>query len=155
MIDSKVVDDINRLLVPILKEEELCLIDTSFFFQSGRWILRLLVDKINGGISLDECTKLNQKIGDLIEQQDMIKHSYVLEISSPGVDRPLRTPEDFSRSLNRKVRIILSQSIEGKYEIQGVVTEVTESGLNLDVEGKPKQVTFDQIKKAKQIIETK
>ena len=99
-------------------------------------MLRLLVDKIYGGITLDECARLNEKICDVIQTEGIIKQRYILEVSSPGIDRFLLTREDFSRCLNRKVRIFFNQCRDGKYEISGTIISVTEAGLNLDFEGK-------------------
>ena len=152
MLNSGILDNIKTLIAPILQEDKLCLIDTSFYFRGGRWMLRLLVDKIYGGITLDECARLNEKIDDVIQTEGIIKQRYILEVSSPGIDRSLLTREDFSRCLNRKVRIFFSQCRDERYEISGTIISVTEAGLNLDFEGKIQQIPFDQIKKAKQVI---
>lgn len=154
MLNSEIQNSINMLITPILQKDKFCLIDTSVCLQGKRWILRLLIDKINGGITLDECTRLNEKIADIIEREGIIRQTYILEVSSPGIDRPLRTYEDFSRCLNRKVRIYLSQCQEGKYEISGVVTSVTDKGIDLDSGGqiRIRHIPFEQIRKAKQVI---
>ena len=155
MLNSEKLDNIKMLITPILEEEKLCLFDISFCWQAGRWFLRLLIDKIYGGITLDECSKLNEKIGALIEKEGIIKQGYILEVSSPGIGRPLLTLQDFSRCLNRKVRIFFNQCLDQKYEISGIITSVTEAGLNLDLGEKIYHVSFDQIKKGIQVVEVK
>ncbi len=152
MLNPEVLDNIQALIVPILRNDQYCLVDIDFYLQSGRPVLKLLVDKIYGGISLDECTRLNQKIGDIIEMEGIIEQGYDLEISSPGVDRYLVSREDFMRCLNRRVRIFLKEP-QGKIsEISGVITLVTETALELDSGGCVQRVVFDRIKKAKQEV---
>ena len=153
MLNSEILDSIKSLIAPILEEDKFCLVDTKFCLQGGRWVLRLLVDKIYGGITIDECARLNEKIGDIIEREGIIKQNYILEVSSPGIDRPLLTQEDFTRCLNHKIRILFNQCRDGKYEISGVIISVTNAGLDLDSGGQVQQITFDQIRKAKQTIE--
>jgi len=152
MLNSEILDNIKTLIAPILGEEKLCLVDANFCLQGGRWFLRLLVDKIYGGITLDECARLNEKIGEFIERQNLIKQSYVLEVSSPGTNRPLLTREDFSRCLNRKVRIFFNQCQEAKTEITGVIVSVNDTGVNINSEGQIQQIPFDRIRRARQII---
>lgn len=152
MLNPEVLDNIQELIVPILRNDEYCLVNIDFYLQSGRPALKLLVDKIYGGISLDECMRLNQKIGDIIEMEGIIEQGYDLEISSPGVDRYLVSREDFMRCLNRRVRIFLKEP-QGKIsEISGVITLVTETALELDSGGCVQWVVFDRIKKAKQEV---
>jgi ribosome maturation factor RimP len=152
MSNSEILDDIKTLIASVLEEDKLCLVDASFYLQGGRWILQLLVDKIYGGITLDECARLNERISSLIEREGIIRENYVLEVSSPGIDRSLLTREDFSRCLNRKIRIFFKQCQGGKSEILGVIISVTDTGLNLDLDGQIQLIPFDRIKKAKQVI---
>ena len=156
MIDKYVLQEkLKTLVADYLKEENIILVDLNFQSRGRKSILRILVDEPEGGISLDRCAYLNNEISELLDREDLIETRYTLEVSSPGIDRPLRTREDFSRCLNRKVKIFFNQS-QGQgqiYEISGVITFVTDAGINLDLEGQIQQIPFDQIKKAKQIIE--
>ena len=152
MLDSEVLNNVEALIVPILRNDQYCLVKIDFYLKSGRQVIKLLVDKIDGGISLDECTRLNQKIGDIIEMEGIIEQDYDLEVSSPGMDRYLVSREDFMRCLNRRVRIFLKEP-QGKIsEISGVIILVTETALELDSGGCVQRVVFDRIKKAKQEV---
>ena len=111
-----------------------------------------MVDEPGGGITIDRCTYFNNAISQLLDTTNLIQDSYILEVSSPGIDRPLLTQEDFSRCLNRKVKIFFNQCQDGRYEISGVITLITEAGLDLDSGGKIQHIAFDQIRKAKQTI---
>ena len=144
---------LRTLIGDYLKHENVILEDLNLHAQKRKSILRILVDEPGGGITLDKCACLNDAISQLLDKEELIDNSYILEVSSPGIYRPLLTREDFSRCLNRKVSIFFDEPQEGTYEISGVITLVTNAGLNLDSEGKIKFIAFDQIKKAKQVIE--
>lgn len=153
MLSSEMLDNIKKRIAPIIEENGLCLFDASLCLQGSRLLLRLFVDKINGGVTIDECVSLNEKIGDFIEKEAVLEQGYILEISSPGTDRSLRTRGDFSRCLNHKIKIFFHQCRDGKNEIQGVVTAVDEAGLDLKSGGQVLKIPFEKIKKAKQVIE--
>src|SRR5262249_50073614 len=86
-----------------------------------------------GGISLDDCRKLSLEIGQMLEAEDLIPTSYVLEVSSPGLDRPLRTARDFQRQRQRMVTVFLQSPLMGKTQYTGRVAAVTEAHLVLHV----------------------
>ena len=154
MIDKYALQErLETLIGDYLKQENIILVDLNFQTQRRKFILRILVDEPKGRITLDRCGYLNSAISQLLDREDLIQARYALEISSPGTDRPLLTPEDFSRCINRRVRVFFNQCQGGKYEISGVIISVTDAGLNLDLEGQIQHISFDQIKKAKQIIE--
>lgn len=149
---SQILDDeIKQLSAAVLKEGGVCLVEAELIAQRGRLIIRLLVDRICGGITIDECALLNSKIAEALERQDLIKSRYILEVSSPGVDRPLVSQEDFCRCLNRKARIIFAPG-QQQSEITGVIKEVYAAAVSVDVEGEIREVPFEKIVKAKQII---
>lgn len=153
MIDKyELQEKLERVISDYLKGRDIIFVDLNFHAQGRKLILRILVDHPNGGITLDECARLNEEMGRLIEREDIVKQSYILEVFSPGIDRPLLSRDDFFRCLNRRVRIFFNQCQAGKYEISGEITSITETGLNLDSEGEIRQIQFDQIKKAKQAI---
>ena len=146
----------ERLKIAIgdyLKGEDVILVDLNFQRQGRKFILRILVDQPGGGIVLDRCAYLNNAISQVLDRENLIPDSYALEVSSPGIDRPLLTRDDFSRCLNRKVKIFLKESGDQRYEISGVITSVTDAGLDLDSGKEIKQIAFDQIKRARQVIE--
>lgn len=153
MIDKYALQEKLRSLIgDYLKQENIILVDLNFKAKGRKSILRILVDEHEGGITLDRCTYLNNAISQLLDRENLIETSYTLEVSSPGIDRPLLTPDDFSRCLNRKVKIFLNQPQDQIYEVSGVIISVTDMGINLDLDGQVHQIPFAQIKKAKQII---
>lgn len=154
MIDKyELREKLRSVIGDYLKREGVILVDLNFMLSGEKSILRILVDLPGGGITLDKCTYINNLISQLLDEENLIQSSYVLEVSSPGVDRPLISKEDFSRCLNRKVKIFFNQFQEGKSEITGVIVSVADAGVNVDSEGQIQQIPFDRIRKAKQIIE--
>ena len=154
MFGSEITDKLKSLIEPVLAEDNFCLVEIKRFFQGNRLTLRLLVDRMQGGITIDECARLNDKIGQLLEKEDIVQQAYVLEVSSPGLDRALVTKEDFSRCLNRKVRIFFKDSNSKQQEVEGIIIAVNDSGVNLELgKAHTQELPFEQIRKAKQIIE--
>ena len=164
MIDKyELQEKLKSIIGDNLKKEGVILVDLNFMFSGEKSILRILVDVSGGGITLDKCAYINNSISQLLDEENLIQSSYVLEVSSPGVDRPLISKEDFIRCLNRKVKIFFNQHQEDKpnpcvqgldkSEITGVIISVADTGVNIDSEGQIQQIPFDRIRKAKQIIE--
>jgi ribosome maturation factor RimP len=96
----------------------------------GRWLVRVFVDN-NGGISLEDCRNLSFEISQLLDAEDLIPASYVLEVSSPGLDRPLKNLRDFQRQCQRMVTVFLHSPYLDKAQYTGRVAAVTESHLFL------------------------
>lgn len=120
---------------------------------AGRKILvKILVDKNTGGITLDECADLNHKIGKVLDSQDFLLRSYFLDVSSPGVSYPLKTKKDFSRNIGKKIRIFLNYNDNVK-EIEGYLKEIEKDFLFLELStGEQLKIKLKDIDKAKQII---
>ena len=128
------------------------LVDLSLARAKGRIILRLLTDKPRGGISLKECADLNQGLSAILDQENTLGEGYVLEVSSPGVDRPLISRKDFLRAQGRQIWVGLSEPFEGKREIAGIISKVDDDSLFLDSGEKTIKIPLHKIKKAKQVI---
>lgn len=136
------------------------LVDLSLAKANGRITLRLLTDRPRGGISLKECADLNQGLSAILDRENTLEENYVLEVSSPGVDRPLASRKDFLRTQGRQVRVVLNEPFEGKREIIGIISKVENDSLffNLGektVDGSTARtikIPLNKIKKAKQVI---
>ena len=153
MIDKYMLQEkLKTAISDYAKEKDIVLVNLDLQTQGRKFILRILVDQPEGGITLDRCAYLNNAIGQILDKENLIQDKYALEVSSPGLGRPLLTREDFSRCLNRKVRIFFSQCQEGRHEILGILISVTDTGLELDLGGQTQQIPFAWIKKGKQEI---
>src|SRR5579859_1530705 len=117
---SDLLTKIEQLLTPCLEQEHTELVDLTYQKSHGGWTLSLYLDK-PGGITLDDCEAWSHRLGALIDASDTIDRSYVLEVSSPGLDRPLRKLKDFQRFAGQKVHVKLYAPINGQKNFHGVL----------------------------------
>lgn len=144
---------IEELILTVLKSQDVELVEIIFRPDSkGKLYLRLLVDKPSGGISLGECARLNEEISQILDTNDLIQSQYILEISSPGLDRPLSNYKDFKRCLGRDVKIILSKPVDGSTELTGNIREVQDDFLSIQINTETIKIPFGIIVKGKQLI---
>jgi len=126
-------EQIKKQALPLLTKEAVELVDLIICRGRRRSVIRFLVDK-PGGITLDECARLNQEISRLVERENIIQESYVLEVSSPGLDRPLESTKDFQRCLGQLVKIVLHKPINRQNVWVGVVEAVDEENVIIRTE---------------------
>ncbi len=153
MDDTAFTDDFEKVLQPILDEEAIELVELVSVKTKKNLLLRLWVERRDGRISLGDCVKLNKKIRDYLDTTNIAGPDYLLEVSSPGVDRPLKTKKDFLRCINRRVKFFLKEAINGKIEISGIIAKVEEDNVCIDVSGRVLEVPLGNISRAKQLIE--
>ncbi len=110
----------EELLLPVLRSLSFELVDVEYVREGGTWYLRAYIDK-PGGITIEDCETVSRQLSDLLDEQDFIEDSYVLEVSSPGLGRPLKKEKDFARSLGRDVEIRTYREIDHKKEFTGVL----------------------------------
>jgi ribosome maturation factor RimP len=151
-MNKEIISELKPILEDFLEKQGFILVDLNMVYEGQRLILRILTDHPEGGINLEECSILNQKIGQILDEKDIIKQSYILEVSSPGLDRPLKTVQDFKRCINREVVLYTHQPIKGKRENRGFIKEIKENTLLFEIDGKVFSIDFSLIIKAKQII---
>ena len=125
--------NVSETIEPLLDSQGVELVELQLRQHKGRWLVRIFVDS-DVGISLEDCRRLNFEIGQLIDAEDVIPASYVLEVSSPGLDRPLRNMRDFRRQQQRVVKVFLHVPHLDKAQYTGRVAGVTESHLLLQTD---------------------
>ncbi len=107
-----------------------------------------------GGVTLDDCSDLSREIGDQIEVNDLIPHSYTLEVSSPGLDRPLKKEKDFLRSIGKLIQLSTDIPLEGRTFFKGILLDFQVSGaLRLAENKKIWEIPADHITKARLVFE--
>ena len=137
--------NVNESIEPLLNSQGVELVELQLQQHKGRWLVRIFVDN-DAGISLEDCRRLNSEIGRLMDAEDVIPASYVLEVSSPGLDRPLRNLRDFRRQLQRVVTVVLHVPHLDKVQYTGRVAGVTESHLFLQTDSDtPVMIPFQSI----------
>ena len=144
--------ELKLLLNNYLKEQGLDLVDLIYRYEGRSLVIRILTDKPEGGISIGECAKLNRDICLILDEKDTLKEGYILEVCSPGLDRPLVTKSDFLRCINKAVRFFLHEPINGKMELEGLISKVEDEAVYINIKGEILQIPLIRIMKAKQII---
>jgi ribosome maturation factor RimP len=144
---DELLDKIRQMTAAHLSGAGYELVDASLSVSRAGIALRFLVDRPSGGISLAECVALNEELGALLDKENVIE-SYTLEVSSPGIDRPLVNEKDFLRVLGRRIRVFLKEPLAGKIEYEGTLENVKENSVFLS----SGEIPLDKIRKAKQVI---
>lgn len=147
-----IIEELRNDISGFLNTRSIDVVDIIYRYEGRDLVLRILVDKPEGGISLDECAYLNKELGRVLDEKDILQGRYILEVSSPGLDRPLKTRNDFLRCMNRKAKVFLKEQINGKFELDGVVGRITDEAVFIDTQDGTVEVNFSKITKAKQII---
>ena len=143
--------ELIKLVSPILDEMDVELVDLQVLGSGGRTIIRIYADQENG-ISLDTCTKASRAIAEELDRVDPIKSRYVLEVSSPGIDRPLKEQRDFGKNIGKKVKIKY-QDGEKPTRIRGVIQQVDDEAVTLNKDQELVQIKYSNIELAKLVIE--
>ena len=109
---------VEELSESLVVAEGMELVDLEYRREGPRWMLRLFIDK-EGGVTVDDCARISRELGDLLDVKDIIPQTYVLEVSSPGLNRRVRKKEDFSRFAGQKVQLWLAAPRDGRRKIVG------------------------------------
>ena len=152
MDQTAILNRVRELIQPLLAGRGAELVELSAHPAGGRLILRCLVDTARG-ITLDELSGLNRSIGAVLDEHDVIPDRYLLEVSSPGLDRPLKTATDFERVIGRRVRVMSTVPIVAQQEHRGEVLNAGEEAVVLRLDSGDKlQIPLSQIMRAVQEI---
>ena len=131
----------EALLSPIVESNGFELVDVEYVKEAGNWYLRGYIDK-PGGITVNDCETVSRAFSDRLDEDDFIEDSYIMEISSPGLDRPLKKEKDFARSIGKLVEIRTYRPIEKQKEFCGELIAYDNNSVTIDEEGTPR--TFDK-----------
>lgn len=146
---KRIVSEVSALAEGLVGEYSMEVVDVEFKFEGRRWVLRVYIDK-EGGVTVDDCVSVSRELGHLIEAKDIIDCQYVLEVSSPGLDRPLKKERDFIRSVGKMVRLKTSRPINKRRNFTGRLTNVSEGIISLLVDNDNLvQLPLEEIDKAR------
>ena len=118
---------IKAMAETLLQEEKMELADMEWLREGRGWALRLFIDK-TGGITLDDCASVSRQFGDQLEVEDLIPFRYTLEVSSPGLDRPLKKDQDFLRHIGKQIQVTTRSPWEGRSFFKGKMLDYQVSG---------------------------
>jgi len=145
--------EISLLVKDLFVAQGFVLVDFILRHDGSGFLLGLFVDRPQGGISLGECSLLNRSIRQILDEKNIFSgQQYTLEVSSPGVDRPLKTKEDFMRCLNKQAVFFLNDLVDGKCEWKGLISKVSEAAVSIDHGGVALEIPLIKINKAKLVI---
>jgi ribosome maturation factor RimP len=141
-------DELLRLLEPAVSALGYELVELEFAPAGSGGVLRLYIDA-PPGITLDDCERVSRHVSVVLESEDPIPGHYTLEVSSPGLDRILRTRAHFERFVGSRVKIQLGAPLDGRRRFTGTLLEVRDEGVVVDVDGQPTPLGFAQIQRAR------
>ena len=123
----------EKFLLPLMQEHGFELVDVEYVKEGDTWYLRAYIDK-EGGISLDDCELISRKVSDWLDKEDFIQDSYILEVSSPGLGRPLKKDKDFARSIGKDVEVRLYKALNKSKEYTGILKAYDKESVLLQME---------------------
>ena len=133
---------VERFLIPIMEEHQFELVDVEYVKEGSDWYLRAYIDK-PGGITVDDCEAVSRQFSDILDEKDYIEDSYVFEVSSPGLGRPLKKEKDFARSIGEEVEIRTYRAIDRQKEFTGILKDYDENTVTIVYEDETEQ-TFER-----------
>lgn len=146
-MQEEIKEKIKKIIeIPILKKN-IELVNLEWRRERRGWVLRIFIDK-PGGVTIEDCAKISEIVGEILDREDIIHHSYVLEVSSPGIERPLVKKEDYERFKGEKAKITLKTPVSGRKNFTGIILGIKENLVQIEVEGKVWELPLDNIKKA-------
>ena len=133
---------VEAFLLPIVEANNFELVDVEYVKEAGMWYLRAYIDK-EGGFTVDDCEMVSRKLSDWLDEKDFIDDSYILEVSSPGLGRPLKKEKDFKRSMGEQVDIKLYRAIDKQKDFTGALYAYDDKTVTIQYEDES-TTTFDR-----------
>jgi ribosome maturation factor RimP len=145
------LDEIQEIAERIVESEGMELVDIEFKPGRARSLLRIYIDK-EGGVTLNDCENVSRQLSAVLDVKDLLKSAYVLEVSSPGLDRPLRTDRDYRRAIGRLLKLHLMDE-QGKMEnVTGKLLDATEEEVIIEEAGTTRNIPRQVVKRAVQEV---
>ncbi len=134
-------------LEPHLVEQGFELVELEFAIQGGRGVLRLYVDR-GGGVTIGDCVAVSQLLNPVLDAAEFIADSYVLEVSSPGFDRPVRKLEDFQRFAGERIVLKSVLPVDGRKKFKGVLRGVIDGAVGVECDGQQYAIAIENVQRA-------
>ena len=147
MVLRGIVDRVWEIADPILLSEGMELVDVEYRRESRGWVLRLYLDK-EGGITLDDCTRISQEVGRTLDVEDFIEAPYLLEVSSPGLTRRLKTEQDFMKYRNHLITVKTVDPVENRRRFRGRLLGISGNQIEMESDGGVLQIPISKVAKA-------
>jgi ribosome maturation factor RimP len=152
MTTKVIMDRIQAIADPILSNEGMELVEIEYRREARGWVLRLFIDK-EGGVTVDDCTLISQEVGRSLDVEDFILTPYTLEVSSPGLTRPLKNERDFTKYRNHLIKVKTVNPIENRRQFRGKLLEIFENRIEIEMDEGVVQIPLSNVAKANLEIE--
>jgi len=152
VLDRNLFKEIEGKVRILVRNNNLDLVDFKIFPRGRSWVIRSIVDHESGGVTVDECSILNKVIFSVIEGSNMLGDNFVVEVNSPGLDRPLKSSKDFMRVKGKRIMVWLKESLRGKTYFEGKLLNVRDGSIILEVKNDIFEIPLNIINKSLQKI---
>jgi len=149
---ESVLKEVERLIEPVLAEMGIDLVDMEYRSGQGRRVLRIYADRPTG-INLDDCAMVSREIGNLLDVKDLLQHRYVLEVSSPGLNRPLKREKDFLRAIGQKIKVKTVVPLKGRKNFSGILQSFENGTLQLKLDDTVVQIPEKSVNRANLVFD--
>jgi ribosome maturation factor RimP len=151
IVSDKTAERAWTLLEPVLLRDGYEIVEVEFAREAGGWVLRIYVDR-SGGVTIDDCQAVSRTVDPILEVEDLVEGAWHLEVSSPGLDRPLRKPADFARFAGERVKVRTHAPVETgtgpRRNWSGILKGFQDGMVEVDVDGRLHRIPHHQIAKA-------
>ena len=148
-MSRQITEVVQQLARPIVEQEGLELVDVEYKKEGPNWFLRDFIDRDDGGVDLDDCTRISEILGETLDERDPIPGAYILEVSSPGAERPLNKEKDFLKAVGKNVYITTYEPIEGQKVFEGVLHQFDGTTLTVNEKKKSFEIPLEKVAKAR------
>ena len=145
---QKTEDIVKAFSEPITGSLDLELVDVEYVKEGATWFLRVYIDKPEG-VTHNDCQAVSERLGEVLDESDPVPHSFVLEVSSPGIERPLKKAEDFIRFRGSKVRVSTFAPVDGTKEFVGLLEGLEDGNIKLNVDSRPVSLPSKSVAKVR------
>ncbi|PQD95835.1 ribosome maturation factor RimP [Pradoshia eiseniae] len=151
-MSKKVTEIVEEMAAPILEELNLELVEVEYVKEGRNWFLRVYIDK-DGGVDIEECGLVSEKLSEQLDEKDPISNNYFLEVSSPGAERPLKKDRDYIKAIGKNVHVKTYEPIDNEKEFEGILKDFDGSQVTLEIKIKTRKkelvIPYDKIAKAR------
>lgn len=141
MSKKDVVEAVEKLVAPVVEKHQCELVEVAFVKERADWFLRIYIDK-SGGVVIEDCQAISEAINPMLDSIQSLSESYILEVSSPDLDRPLKTARDFEKYRGIEVEVKLFKPLNGKKTFVGILEGLVENDIT--IRSKEELQTFDR-----------
>jgi ribosome maturation factor RimP len=146
---------VHALVEPAVSAAGYELVEAQWKHEPGGWVIRLLIDNPDpaSGVGLSDCERVSREVSVLLDVPDVVPHAYSLEVSSPGLDRPLIKPAHFRRFLGKRAKVRLRSGVAGRRNFTGTIVNADEERILLEVDGKEQELPLVDLERAQLLFE--